>query len=254
MIWYEANLGTFAMPPVAPNSVLFDVSRLQRVAGHGQAVKELKYFLAQVLQDHLNELLRAPASKIGERAPTPNSPLPPQEIATPSPYRQGAGGWPLAPRATAPARYPPRGLGRLTKHVTRVSCATGIHPPNHCEHDRPARGLWVRCPSPHNPGKGGGDVIIRALGGGASVHNGTKTSGPSQTLSDASVACTVNSVLATHPANPDIPVPSPGKRSGVPDPFGPPRPRPRFCPHTAPEARGMEQFLAVMQPWRNSTV
>lgn len=154
MIWYEANLGTFAMPPVAPNSVLFDVSRLQRVAGHGQAVKELKYFLAQVLQDHLNELLRAPASKIGERAPTPNSPLPPQEIATPSPYRQGAGGWPLAPRATAPARYPPRGLGRLTKHVTRVSCATGIHPPNHCEHDRPARGLWVRCPSPHNPGKG----------------------------------------------------------------------------------------------------
>lgn len=94
--------------------------------------------------------------------------------------------------------------------------------------------------------KGGGDVIIRALGGGASVHNGTKTSGPSQTLSDASVACTVNSVPSPHPANPDIPVPSPGRRSGVPDPLGRPPP-PRFCPHTA-GGRGMEQFLAVMQP------
>ena len=135
-------------------TVLFDVLRLQRVAGHGQAVKEPKCFLAQVLHDHLNELLRAPASKIGERAPTPNSPLPPQEIATPSPYRQGAGGWPLAPRTTAPARYPPRGLGRLTKHVTRVSCATGIHPHNHCEGDRPARGLWVRYPPPTITEKG----------------------------------------------------------------------------------------------------
>lgn len=153
MIWYEANLGTFAMPPVAPNSVLFDVSRLQRVAGHGQAVKEPKCFLAQVLQDHLNELLRAPASKIGERAPTPNSPLPSQEIATPSPYRQGAGGWPLASRTTALARYPPLGPGRLTR-VEGQLCHWDP-PPNHCERDRPARGLGIRRPSPHNPGKGG---------------------------------------------------------------------------------------------------
>ena len=75
-------------------------------------------------------------------------------VPSPSPYRQGAGGWPLAPRTTAPARYPPRGLGRLTKHVTRVSCATGIHPHNHCEGDRPARGLWVRYPPPTITEKG----------------------------------------------------------------------------------------------------
>ena len=151
------------MPPVTPNSVLFDVSRLQRVAGHGQAVKEPKCFLAQVLQDHLNELLRAPASKIGERAPTPTSPLPSQKIATPSPYRQGAGGWPLAPRTTAPVRYPPRGPGRLPPaHVTRGSCATGTPPPaNHCE--RAVRGLRIRHPSPHNPGKGG-EVVTSSSG------------------------------------------------------------------------------------------
>lgn len=218
-------------------TVLFDVLRLQRVAGHGQAVKEPKCFLAQVLHDHLNELLRAPASKIGERAPTPNSPLPPQEIATPSPYRQGAGGWPLAPRTTAPARYPPRGLGRLTKHVTRVSCATGIHPPQPLRGRPPSARSLGPLPSPHNHGKGGGDVIIRALGGGASVHNGTKTSGPSRTLSDATVACTVNSVLATHPANPDIPVPSPARQilSGRPAPAS-------ACPATSaltqPRRRG----------------
>ena len=41
----------------------------------------------------------------GGRHPTPNSPLPPQEIATPSPYRQGAGGRPSAPRTAA---HPPK--------------------------------------------------------------------------------------------------------------------------------------------------
>lgn len=64
-------------------------------------------------------------------------------------------------------------------------------------------------PLPPIPEKGeAGDVIIRALGGGATVHNGTKTSGPSQTLSDAAVARAVNPVLATHPASPDLPAPS----------------------------------------------
>lgn len=76
-------------------------------------------------------------------------------------------------------------------------------------------------PPPTIPEKGGGgDVIIRALGGGTSIHNGTKTSGPSRTLSDATVACAVNSVLSTLPANPDIPVPSPACQSlsGLPAP------------------------------------
>lgn len=60
------------------------------------------------------------------------------------------------------------------------------------------------------PEKGGaGVVIIRALAGGASVHKGTKTSGPSQTLSDATVARAINSILAADLAIPHLPALSP---------------------------------------------
>lgn len=65
-------------------------------------------------------------------------------------------------------------------------------------------------PPPTIPEQGEvGDVNIRALVGGATVHNGTKTSGPSRTLSDAAVARAINPVLATHPACPDFSAPPP---------------------------------------------
>nr|XP_060493219.1 nascent polypeptide-associated complex subunit alpha, muscle-specific form-like [Panthera onca] len=141
--------------------------------------------------------------------------------------------WPglgdLAP--LPPPRNPPSGSGWLASQVTRVSCAprdphaSRVRPPSAWSQD-----LVFPLPLPPQSRKKGeaGDVIIRALAGGATVHNGTKTSGPSQTQRDADAACAINPVLTTHSASPGLPAPSPAWcarsfRASLPPVF--PRPR-----------------------------
>lgn len=92
-------------------------------------------------------------------------------------------------------------------HVTWVSCAVETLKQGGCKRLAPGpRNLVFPSPPPPTPQpilrtipeKGeAGDVTIRALDGGAMVHNGTKTSSPSQT-SDAAAACVlINPFLST---------------------------------------------------------
>lgn len=123
--------------------------------------------------------------------------------------------WPGTSHPCRPAASPPRGPGRLLDPVRRRNPPPPlIGPPRPPSIAGASAGRVVSgsslsaAPPPTIPELGGGDVIIRALAGGATVHNGTKTSGPSQTLSDAAVARAINSVLSAQPANPDPPAPA----------------------------------------------
>lgn len=98
-----------------------------------------------------------------------------------------------------------------------------------------------------------GDVIIRALVGGATLHNGTKTSGPSQTLSDAAAARAINPVLATHPPSFDLSAPPPAWyarsfRASL-SPFLPVLVPPLPIQCFRAKDRGT-LFLVIARPWR----
>lgn len=128
-----------------------------------------------MLQDGVNELLKAPPSKSSGKAPRS------RVQATPSPYRQGAGGQTLRTWHHCSVACPVL-VSRDTDQLrSQDPQATRVQTPSFGTQE--FRLSVTPPPTPQTiPEKGeAGDVIIRALDGGATVHNGTKTSSPSQT-------------------------------------------------------------------------
>lgn len=132
-----------------------------------------------MLQDPVNELLKAPPSKWSGKQP-PRTP-PPLEFKPHLPPI----GWVQVAKPSGPgtiALWPVLS----SCHVTWISCAVKTLKQRQCKRLAPGpRNLVSVTPPPilrTIPEKGeAGDVTIRALDGGATVHNGTKTSSPSQT-------------------------------------------------------------------------
>lgn len=145
-------------------------------------------------------LKRLPQSGVGSSSPHPPRPRSGVQ-ATPSPYRLGAGGQTLRTWHHCSVACPilvSRDMGQLR---SRDPQARRVQTPSTGTQESSLSVTPPPTPQPilrTIPEKGeAGDVTIRALDGGAMVHNGTKTSSPSQT-SDAAAACVlINPFLST---------------------------------------------------------